>query len=193
MANTSLNLVDLDFYSLKNNFKNFLRNQPQYKDFDFNGSNMSVLLDVLAYNTFKNSFYTNMLFSEAFLDSAQLRGSVLSHAKELNYLPRSAKSSRARIKVDFEASGASQPYTIQKGSSLSTIVKNTNYTFTIPETIQVSSSNTSFSFETNIYEGIYVKDTYVYKDSTTSIPRFRITNKNADLDSPAGNEVVEAD
>ena len=183
MANTSLNLVDLDFYALKNNFKNFLRNQPQYKDFDFNGSNMSVLLDVLAYNTFKNAFYTNMLFSEGFLDSAQLRGSVVSHAKELNYLPRSAKSSRARIKIDFEASGASQPYNVPKGSTLSTIVKNTNYTFTIPETIQISSSNTSFSFTTDIYEGIYVKDTYIYKDSTTEVPRFRISNKNVDLDS----------
>jgi hypothetical protein len=111
MANTSsINLLDLDFFSLKTNFKNYLRNQPQFRDYDFDGSNINVLLDILSYNTFKNSFYTNMLFSEAFLDTAQLRGSLISHAKELNYNPGSARSSKARIKVDFEATAETQPY-----------------------------------------------------------------------------------
>lgn len=183
MANNSINLVDLDFFSLRSNLKNYLRNQPQFKDYDFEGSNISVLLDILSYNTFKNSFYINMLFSEGFLDSAQLRGSVVSHAKELNYMPRSAKSAKARVRVDFTALGDSQPYTIQKGQSFSTIVKNTNYTFTVPETITVSSANNSFSFETDIYEGIYVKDSYIYQETGNEIPRFRITNKNIDTDS----------
>ena len=183
MTNSSLNLVDLDFFSLKENFKNYLRNQAQFKDYDFDGANMNVLLDVLSYNTFKNSFYTNMLFSEAFLDTAQLRGSLISHAKDLNYNPRSARSSKARIKVEFEALGYSQPYTIAKGQSVSAIVKNSNFTFSFPETFSVASSNTSFSFETDIYEGIYVKDTYVFQQFGDAIPRYKITNKNIDIDS----------
>jgi len=184
MANTSsVNLIDLDFFPLKANFKNYLRNQPQFKDYDFDGSNINVLLDLLAYNTFKNSFYTNMLFSEAFIDTAQLRGSLVSHAKELNYVPGSSRSSKARIKVDFEATSENQPYIIAKGQTCSAIVKNSNFTFSIPETISVSSANTSFSFETDIYEGVYVKDSYVFQQIGETIPRYVITNKNVDIDS----------
>ena len=186
MANTSsssLNLVDLDFFSLKQNFKNYLRNQAQFKDFDFDGSNINVLLELMAYNTFKNSFYVNMLFSEAFLDTAQLRGSVVSHAKELNYVPRSAKSSKARVKISFEATSENQPYIVSKGQGLSAIVKNSNFSFSIPETFSVSSSNNSFSFETDIYEGVYVQDSYVFRQPGETIPRFKITNKNIDTDS----------
>ena len=184
MANTSSqNLVDLDFFALKANYKNYLRNQPQFKDYDFDGSNINVLLELLAYNTFKNSFYTNMLFSEAFLDTAQLRGSLISHAKELNYNPRSAKSAKARIKVDFEATSENQPYIIAKGQTCSAIVKNSNFTFSFPDTMSVASSNNSFSFETDIYEGVYVKDTYVFHQPGETIPRFKITNKNVDADS----------
>jgi len=184
MANTSsINLIDLDFFSLKTNFKNYLRNQKQYKDYDFDGSNMAVLLDTLAYNTFKNAFYTNMLFSESFLDTAQLRGSVVSHAKELNYTPRSSRSSKARVKLEFEATAENQPYLIAKGQTVSATVKNSNYTFSFPETLSISSSNNSFSFETDIYEGVYVKDSYIFTQEGEEIPRFQISNKNVDTDS----------
>ena len=91
-ANNVINLVGLDFDNLKNSFINYLKSQQQFKDYDFAGSNMNVLLDVLSHNTFKNAFYLNMVASEAFLDSAQLKQSVISHAKELNYIPRSARS-----------------------------------------------------------------------------------------------------
>jgi hypothetical protein len=184
MANTSsINLLDLDFFSLKTNFKNYLRNQARFKDYDFDGSNINVLLDILSYNTFKNSFYTNMLFSEAFLDTAQLRGSLISHAKELNYNPGSARSSKARVRVDFEATSETQPYIISKGQNLSAIVKNTNFTFSLPETMSVASANNSFSFETDIYEGVYVKDTHIFRQVGDEIPRFKITNKNVDTES----------
>jgi hypothetical protein len=184
MANTSsINLLDLDFFSNKTNFKNYIRNQPQFKDYDFDGSNMSVLLDVLAYNTFKNSFYTNMLFAEAWLDTAQLRGSLVSHAKELNYTPNSYRSSKARIKVKFEATAKNQPYIIAKGQTCSAIVKNSNFTFSFPETLSVASANNSFVFETDIYEGNYVKDTYVFQQPGETIPRFKLSNKNVDTDS----------
>lgn len=182
-ANSSLNLVDLDFENLKTSFKNYLRNQQQFKDYDFDGSNINVLLDLLAYNTYKNAFYQNMVLSEAFLDSAQLTESVMSHAKELNYVPRSHRSAKARVRVNFEVeSPDNQPYVIDKGKFFTTLIKNQVYTFSVPETITVSSSNTQFSFETDIYEGTYTQDSYVF-DDTLENPKFRLTNKNADLTS----------
>jgi len=197
MANTSINLVDLDFASLKGSFKNYLRDQNQFKDYDFEGSNINILLDLLSYNSYKNAFYLNMLLSESFLDSAQLRNSILSHAKELNYLPRSARSSKARVRIEFEATGESAPYIIQKGSPLTTLVKNESYTFTIPETITVSSANTTYSFETDIFEGTYIQDTYTYRQGIEN-QRFKLTNRNIDTESLTvsvfedGNEVSDA-
>ena len=91
---------NIDFQSIKSQFTDFLsREQSQFKDYDFEGSNMSVLLDVLAYNTFMNNYYTNMAINEMFLDSAVLRNSVVSHAKELNYVPRSMQSARAIVRA----------------------------------------------------------------------------------------------
>lgn len=180
---SSLNLVDLDYYSIKTSLKNFLRQQNNFRDYDYEGPNMATLLRLLSYNTYINAFYTNMALSEAHLDSAQLRSSILSHAKDLNYLPRSVRSSRGRVKVDFEATSESQPYTIQKGSTFSSIVKNTNYTFSIPETLTVASANNTFSFETDVYEGFFVKDSFVFTGIDNE--RFRISNKNVDLRSLA--------
>ncbi len=183
MANTnlnaSMNLVDLDFVSLKNSFKSYLKGQAQFQDYDFEGSNIAVLLELLAKNSYLNAFYLNMMLSEGFIDSAQLRNSLFSHAKELNYLPRSIRSARARIKVDFEATGESQPYIIPKGSQFSTLVKTASYVFTIPETIVCASQNTSFTFTTDIYEGIYKKDAYVFLSDIEN-QRFKITNKTVD-------------
>ena len=182
MANSSINLVGLDFDVIKDDFKSYLKSQDQFRDYDFDGSNMSVLLDILAYNTYKNAFYLNMAISESFLDSSQLEASVLSHAKELNYLPRSSRSSRCKVRVDFQASGDTQPYIIEKGSSFTGIIKNESFVFTVPETLTVSSTNTSFSYETFLYEGIYLKDAYIV-DSNISEQRFIITNRNVDTNS----------
>ena len=152
---------------------------------------------MLSYNSYKNAFYLNMLLSESFLDSAQLRNSILSHAKELNYLPRSARSSKAKVRIEFEATGESAPYIIQKGSPLTTLVKNESYTFTIPETITVSSANTTYSFETDIFEGTYIQDTYTYRQGIEN-QRFKLTNRNIDTESLTvsvfedGNEVSDA-
>lgn len=97
-----LNISQLDFESNKQQFKDYLKSQTQFKDYNFEGSNMSVMLDVLAYNTYHNNFYTNMAMNEMFLDSAMLRNSVISHAKELNYLPRSRKSPKAVVRVRID-------------------------------------------------------------------------------------------
>jgi hypothetical protein len=182
MANNSINLVDLDHNTLKQNFITYLRTQEQFKDYDFDGSNMSVVLDILAHNTFKNAFFLNMVTSEAFLDSAQLQNSVLSHAKELNYTPRSKRSAKAIVNVTFEANGANQPYLIPKGASFTSIVKNDLYIFSTAENISVSSPNNTFSFNAELYEGSYVNDTYIF-NSSVEFPKFRITNKDVDTTS----------
>lgn len=182
MSNNSINLVSLDFDTLKADFIEYLRTNTQFRDFDFAGSNISVLLDVLAYNSFKNGFFLNMVASETHLGSAQLRGSVLSRAKDLNYTPRSARSSKARISVSFTATGDNQPYIIPKGSSFTTLVKNNSFVFTMPETISVASANSTFTFETDIYEGRYLQDSYII-DASIANPKLKITNKNVDTTS----------
>ena len=99
MANSSIILSSLDFDTHKNTLKAYLKSQDRFKDYDFEGSNMNVLLDLLSYNTFHNAFYLNMVGSEMFLDSAQLRDSVISHTKELNYLPKSFTSAKAIVDI----------------------------------------------------------------------------------------------
>ena len=99
MASVKTPITELDFDSVKDQLKAYLRTQTQFKDYNFEGSNMSVFLDVLAFNTFQNNFYTNMALNEMFLDSAVLKNSIVSHAKELNYVPRSRKSAKAVVQV----------------------------------------------------------------------------------------------
>ena len=181
MAN-STDLINLDFDGLKNDLKTFLQSQDQFKAYNFDGSNMSVLLDILAQNTNKNMFFINMLFAEAFLDSAQLLPSVISHAKDLNYTPRSARSAKASLQINFNATGQNQPYIIPKGSSFSTLIKNQNYVFSIADNLLVSSPNTSFQIQTDVYEGVYLKDAYIFLPNTES-QRFKISNKSVDTDS----------
>lgn len=177
-------LTELDFDTIKGSLVNYLRSRPLFKDYDFQGSDLSLLTDLLALNSYRNAFYTNMVMAEGFLDSAQTRASVYSHAKELNYVPRSPRSSRARVRVTFQASGVNQPYVVQKGQTLNTLVKNKAYTFSVPETIVVSSPNSSFSLETDVYEGVYVRDAYVYQpDSLDPYPRLKLTNQSADASS----------
>jgi len=97
--NTSLTVADLDFFSIKNNLKTFLRSQSEFTDYDFDASGLSVLLDVLAYNTYYNAFYLNMAANEAFLDTAQLRQNILSQAKLVNYIPASRQGALAKINI----------------------------------------------------------------------------------------------
>jgi hypothetical protein len=182
-SNSAIDLVSLDFDAHKASFIAFMQTQQEFKDYDFVGSNLNILNDNLAYNTMKNAFYLNMAISEGFLDSAQLLPSVLSHAKELNYLPRSIRSAKATVQVLFTATADSAPYIISKGQSFTAQVKNQSFIFSIPETLIVASSNTTFTFTTDIYEGAYVKDSYFF-DTTSLLPlRFRLTNANVDIDS----------
>lgn len=182
MANSSINLVNLDFATLKSSLRTYLSSQDQFKDYNFDSSAMSMLLDVLSYNTYKNAFYLNMIGAESFLDSAQMKESVYSHAKELNYLPRSYKSAVANVTISFTASGASQPYIIRKGETFNTIVKQSPYTFSVSSDQILTSPNSSFTATFDVYEGLYVKDSYVMPADGTATA-FTISNDKVDTDS----------
>ena len=161
-VNTSVSLTSLDFDSLKAGFKDYLTSQAQFKDFNFEGSNMNVLLDVMSYNTYLNAFYLNMVASEMFLDSAQKYDSVVSHAKELNYLPKSAKSSLATVKFTADTQGITTPFTIPKGTTFSGTNSNGVFTFTTNQLHNYTSANTSYSIDgLNLYEGVYTSDVFI--------------------------------
>ena len=190
MANSSIILSNLDFDTLKNTFKSYLKSQDRFNDYDFEGANINVLLDLLAYNTFQNNFYLNMIGNEMFLDSAQLRDSVVSHAKELNYVPQSFKSAQAKVNISVSSLQTSKrSLVIPKGFSFSSRILNKNYTFTVPENIVISNytltdNGTRIVFNGNditLFEGYYVNDSYTYTYDTAQ--RLLITNKNVDISS----------
>lgn len=184
MANTSVSLVDLDFDTIKNNLKTYLKNSDSpFKDVDFDGSNISHLLDVLSYNTFLNNFYLNMVAGEMFLDTAQLRDSIVSHAKELNYVPKSFTSAQAVIQFVVTPNTPIGALVIPKGTSFTTKLGSNNYSFTTDES-QVISANIDGKFYANlaIYEGTYSTDSFVYVESNTQ-QRFVISNPTVDTRS----------
>ncbi|NDB83135.1 MAG: hypothetical protein EB127_10470, partial [Alphaproteobacteria bacterium] len=187
MANSSIILSSLDFDTLKNTFKSYLRTQDRFNDYDFDGSNMSVLLDLLSYNTFHNSFYLNMIGSEMFLDSAQLRDSVVSHAKELNYTPQSFKSAIASIAIVVKTSDLTKTsLLVTKGTTFTSNQFNRNFTFSAPENIvlteyEIADGYKYFGGIFDIYEGYYVTDTFTY--SYDNYDRMILSNKNVDISS----------
>jgi len=183
MANTNFNLVGLDFNSLKDNLKSFLKNNTQFKDLDYEGSNINILLDVLAYNTYLNGFYTNMVASEMFLDSAQLRDSVISHAKELNYIPRSFTSSKATITVDITPTSTVTSVLIPKYTSFTSRSGSNTYTFATSDAVVLNTSNGGvFSATLDVYEGVIASETFVVNLSNTS-QRYVLSNPTIDTSS----------
>lgn len=181
-ANSSIALTSLDFDAYKDSLKNFLRAQSQFSDFDFEASNISVLLDVLAYNTYQNAFYMNMVGNEMFLDSAQLRESVVSHAKELNYLPRSFRSAEANFDITITTTDTEKRnITIPKGTGFVTRVGSNTFIFTTNQNHVLTSSNTTFTGNITVYEGDYITDSYVASDRNSQ--RYHISNKQVDLES----------
>ena len=183
MANSSINLTSLDFDALKQNFKTFLISQSIFKDYDFEGSNMNVLLDVMSYNTYLNSFYLNMIASEMFLDSAQKLDSVISHAKELNYLPRSKRSSKAVVTFSLETNGIVNPLVVPKGTVFSGINSNGTFNFVTNETNSYLSTNSTYSVSNlEIYEGFYTQESFVV-DYNLEEQRFTLSNPSIDTNS----------
>src|SRR5210317_707792 len=178
MASTPI--AQLDFDQIKNNIKTYLQGQTQFADYDYDGSTLSVLLDVLAYNTFYNNFYSNMALGEMFLDSAQLRSSIVSHCKELNYLPRSYRSSRATITLTFSPGDSPSFITIPKGTKFTTQVDGTTYTFSTDIAYTVKPVDGVYSLtNVQIFEGTLETELY----SVTATSKYNISNDQVDTDS----------
>ena len=184
MANSALSVANTDFASIRADLKTYLGAQGNFKDYNFDGSNLSVLLDLLAYNTFMQNFYLNQVASESFLDSAQLRDSIVSHAKTLNYLPKSDTSARALI--HFEVFPANTPGTINvpKYTQFTTTVDSNTYTFTTDEgfTIQADATGRYFANNISIYEGEIVRELFQVNTANTD-QRFVLSNKEIDTSS----------
>jgi hypothetical protein len=125
-----IQVSELDFDQIKNNLKNFMKAQNQFTDYDFEGSGLSVLLDVLAYNTHYNALYTNLAVNEMFLDSASKRASVVSLAKSLGYTPSSAVAPRAIVNMAVNSPNQSpSALTLPQYSSFNTVIEGRNYIF----------------------------------------------------------------
>ena len=182
MANR-LRVTELDFDSIKQNLKNFLNQQSEFTDYDFEGSGLSVLLDLLAYNTHYQAYYLNMIANESFLDTALLRDSIISHAKVLGYVPYSRKAPRANINFTVAStSDTPSTVTIPKGFRfLSNEIDGVSYGFvSLDETI-VTKSNTSFYFlNLPIYEGQLVTYSYTHNQATNPKQVFSVPDEGVD-------------
>jgi len=178
-----LRVTELDFDAIKQNLKTFLNQQSEFTDYDFEGSGLSVLLDILAYNTHYQAYYLNMVANEAFLDTALLRDSVISHAKVLGYVPYSRKAPLATINFTANSSSnTSATLTIPKGYRfLSEEIDGVSYGFVTLDQIIVTKSNTSFSFlNLPIHEGQLVTYNYVHDQATNPKQIFSIPDDGVD-------------
>jgi len=185
MSTPNINLTSLDFADIKNNLKTYLRSQSIFKDYDFEGSNMSVILDVLSYNTYMNNFYLNMVGSEMFLDTAQQRDSAVLKAKELNYLPRSFRSAYANVNLKIVSNNVNKAIlTIPKGTSFTGKYGSNNYTFVTDENIVVTvgANNTFYANNILLYEGAYYSDTFAVNYSQEP-QKFVISSPRVDTTS----------
>ena len=183
MANSSISLVNLDMDALQETFKTFLKSQDIFKDYDFDGANISRLLTLLAYNTHLNAFYTNMVGNEMFLDSAKLPESVMSHSKELNYLPRSFRSAVANVNIFIGSNDPNKTsIVVPKGTSFTARSATETYTFSIPENIIAVKVDGGFEVEnTEIFEGPYITESFPVNYLANT--RYILQNFNVDTRS----------
>ena len=178
-----LRVTELDFDSIKQNLKTFLNQQSEFSDYDFEGSGLSVLLDILAYNTHYQAYYLNMVANEAFMDTALLRDSVISHAKVLGYIPYSRKASVATINFTANTgSNAASTLTIPKGFRfLSNEIDGVSYGFVTLTEVTVTKANNDFTFfNLPIYEGQLTSYSYNHNQATNPKQVFTLPDTNID-------------
>ena len=189
--------TNLDFNDLRAQIKDYLRSNSNFTDFDFEGSNFSVLIDTLAYNSYITAYNTNMAVNESFIDSATLRENVVSLARNIGFVPRSKKSAIATVNFTVNVSGISaRSVKLNAGLVALGSVENGNYIFSIPEDITVTpNSNGVASFSNiSIYEGNFLEKTWKVNDS---LPNQKYIIPNANVDSSTirvtvGNENFES-
>jgi hypothetical protein len=175
--------TNLDFNSIRSQVKDYLRANSSFTDFDFEGSNFSILIDILAYNSYITAFNTNMAVNEAYIDSASLRENVVSLAKNIGYIPRSKRSSRAIISFSVDTTGLnSRTVTVNPGIIALGSVEGGSYIFSItaPITRNVDNNNIAYFNNIEIYEGIYLSKSYQYDNK---IPNQKLIIPNPGVDT----------
>ena len=173
-----LRVTELDFDNVKTNLKTFLKAQNEFKDYDFEGSGMNILLDTLAYNTHYLGFNANMLANEMFLDSASLRSSVVSHAKSLGYETTSSRAPYATINISLSTDANTK--TMSSGTAFTTNIDGTDYQFVTIADVTASNTGVAVPFDSiKIYEGTYVTSSYTV-DTSDVDQRFLLTDARAD-------------
>ncbi len=173
-----LNITEFDFDDVKDNLKVFLKGQSEFKDYDFEGSGMNIMLDILAYNTHYLGFNANMLANEMFLDSASLRSSVVSHAKTLGYEIQSARAPIATVNVALTTTSSSK--TMPAGTAFSTTVDDVSFQFVTSEAITQTGSGGAVTFtNVKIYEGTYITTKYL-ADTSSVEQRFLLPDSRSD-------------
>lgn len=179
-ANTSLSVSSLDFDTIRERLTETLKADPKFKDWDFLGSNISVLLDLLSYNTYMNNFYVNMNLAESFLDTAQLRDSAVSKAKELNYTPRSMVSAKALLNLRLQAPDNPPTITVPAGTTAYTRIDNAVLSFVTASPVILRASD-NYAADIEFWEGTIVTESFLV--DTSQSQRFILSNDNIDTAS----------
>ena len=180
MANNKIAITDLEFDAIKSNLKDYLKAQDTFQDYDFEGSGMDVLMDILAYNTHYMGYYANMLANEMFMDTASLRESVVSHAKHLNVIPTSVTAPTAYLNMTFTPSNSPLSLTISKDTKFTTSINATSYTFTTTKATTITPEAGVYSVSNlAIKEGKIINKSYTV-DLANTTQRFIIPNANID-------------
>lgn len=177
-----LSTSELEFGKLKQNLKTFLQQQPQFQDYDFEGSNLAAIIDLLTYNTYMNAFYLNQVGTESFLDTAKLFESVASHAKELNYVPRSRSSSSAQVNMSVSGNANEGSISLDKFTEFTAAVGANNLIFSTNEEVVVVNDGTGTFVANNVtlHEGEIVTEYFTESGENN---RFALSSENVDISS----------
>ena len=186
MAEASkLRVTELDFDQIKDNFKSYLTSQEQFKDFDTTGSAMSVLMDLLAYNTHYNAFYLNMIANEMFIDTAVTRNSLMSLSKMLGYTPKSRRSATANVNLSITPTDNPSTVTIAKNTKFNSTINGVSFTYVTDKSYSVDAKGDNATLTVS---GVQLKEgeplTFRYTANTSDDTiKYRIPNRGVDTDS----------
>ena len=187
IKSSQINVTDLDFDSIATNLKTYLQGQETLKDYNFEGSTLAVLVDLLAYSSHIGAVNTNIAGSELFLDSAQIRKNVVSRAKDLGFIPASEKCSSATIELairNVKNADGTYPTVSQmqlgRGSMFSTVYDGATYNFVVPNTINPTLAGSTYTYASvPLVQGTYASDQFVF-DNQTPNPKFVLSNERVD-------------
>ncbi len=179
-ANAALKITSTNFPSIKSNLKSFLSAQTEFLDYDFEGSAMAQLLDVLAYNTYYNSVYLNQVANEMYLDSALIRNNVVSRAKMLGYTPTSAQGATAQLLIDINPPGTPDSVTIPANTSFTSTIDGNDYIFVTEQSYNVNAA-AGYTATIDIVEGRHFA--HEWEVNSTTPERYIIPNKMVDTRS----------